>query len=154
MRKRFEARQQARMQQLEEMLARREERLAEITQRQQELRDELMGERDYLSEHHQELLDMALQRKEEQIKRHEQLIKQAEERRARYAQYRAEMQDMDPDELGDYLDERIMELAKEMEEKQPAYTPQPGYAPAPMHHRPMEWPQWPMRGPGGYPQRP
>ena len=145
--KRYEARQKARAERFEAMLKQREEREAGIAKEQEKIRDHYKGERDYLSEHNQELLDMALKRKEERIKQHEEMRRKAEKRREEFANYRSEMEGLSPEEMNAYIDERITEMSREMQQRQRAF-PHPPWLAGPRWQPPPLPPRYPGPPPG------
>jgi hypothetical protein len=120
-RRRYEARQRAYAEKVENYLKQREERLAEIAKRYDEQRQSIASERDYLVDHHQELLQMAIDRKEAMIKRQEDMRNEAEERKARLAAFLSAMEDMTPQERHNYINQNYKEMFERTDEVPGAY---------------------------------
>jgi hypothetical protein len=120
-RRRYEARQRAYAEKVENYLKQREERLAEIARQYDEKRQSIASERDYLVDHNQELLQMAIDRKEAMIKRQEDLRNEAEERKARLAAFLSAMEDMTPQERHNYIIEHRKEIFERTDELPGAY---------------------------------
>ena len=120
-RRRFEARERAYAEKVENYLKQREERLAEIAKRYDEKRQSIASERDYLVDHHQELLQMAIDRKEVMIKRQEDMRNEAEERKARLAAFLSAMEDMTPQERHNYINQHYKEMFEGKDERPGAY---------------------------------
>jgi len=115
-RRRFEARERAYAEKVENYLKQREERLAEIARRYDERRQSIASERDYLVDHHQELLQMAIDRKEAMIKREEDMRNEVEERKARLAAFLSAMEDMTPQERHNYISQNYKEMFERTDE--------------------------------------
>jgi hypothetical protein len=120
-RRRYEARQRAYAEKVENYLKQREERLAEIARQYDERRQSIVSERDYLVDHNKELLQMAIDRKEAMIKREEDLRNEAEERKARLAAFLSAMEDMTPQERHNYIIEHRKEIFERTDELPGAY---------------------------------
>jgi hypothetical protein len=128
-RRRFEAREKAYAEKVENYLKQREERLAQIAKQYDEQRQSIASERDYLVDHHQELLQMAIDRKEAMIKRQEDLRNEAEERRTRTAAFLSAMEDMTPQERHNYINEHYKEMFERTDELSGAYPGGPQVGP-------------------------
>jgi hypothetical protein len=115
-RRRFEARERAYAEKVENYLKQREERLEEIAKHYDEKRQSIASERDYLVDHHQELLQMAIDRKEAMIKRQEEMRNEAEERKARLSAFLSAMEDMTPQERHNYINQHYNEIFERTDE--------------------------------------
>jgi hypothetical protein len=122
-RRRYEARERAYAEKVENYLKQREERLEELAKQYDEKRQSIASERDYLVDHHQELLQMAIDRKEALLKRQEDLRNEAEERKARLAAFLSAMEDMTPQERHNYINQHYKEMFERTDEPPRAYYP-------------------------------
>jgi phytoene dehydrogenase-like protein len=120
-RRRFEARERAYAEKVENYLKQREERLEEIAKHYDEKRQSIASERDYLVDHHQELLQMAIDRKEAMIQRQEEMRNEAEERKARLSTFLSAMEDMTPQERHNYINQHYQEMFERTDELPGAY---------------------------------
>jgi hypothetical protein len=129
-RRRYEARQRAYAEKVENYLKQREERLEEIAKQYDEKRQSIVAERDYLVDHNQELLQMAIDRKEAMIKRQEDLRNEAEERKARLAAFLSAMEDMTPQERHNYINAHRQEIFERPDEFSTGYPGGPQVRPS------------------------
>jgi hypothetical protein len=129
-RRRYEARQRAYAEKVENYLKQREERLAEIAKQYDEKRQSIVSERDYLVDHNKELLQMAIDSKEAMIKRQEDLRNEAEERKARLAAFLSAMEDMTPQERYNYINAHRQEIFERPDEFSSAYPGGPQVRPS------------------------